>query len=317
MRFKDSCNLPKPILRAIEYMEKSHNPPSDISCTQLIDAPLRSWLKNKYNDYIVEEASDRLWALYGSLAHLVVEKFGKSSGEHAEKTVIADIFGWKVSATLDYVLEGEKLIDYKFTSVWSTAEGVKPEWEAQLNVGLYLSRNCNDEKMREIGKNIHKLEICALFRDWSPRNSDEFPNKIQPLAVSVWSNEKAKAYVEGRVKLHQAASNTDVIPPICSDQERWMSDFAIMSKKKKNAMKAKIKTREEAEQLLTELGGDYIREAKPKRCADYCSYGKQGFCPYWDGFAQETRVEPVIASAPKESPLDDPDHKRKEGGPNV
>jgi len=317
MKFKDSHGLPLPIKKAIEWQEQSHKTTSDVSCTTLIDSPLRVWLRERYYKHIVEEYGDRLWALYGTLAHLVVEKFGASETAHVEKEVTADIFGWKVSAQLDYVLEGERLIDYKFTSIWSTIDGVKPEWEAQLNVGLYLLRNCNDEKMRDIGKSIHKLEICALFRDWTLRESEKFPNKIQPLAVSVWSNEKAKAYVEGRVKLHQAASNTDVIPPICSDQERWMSDFAIMSKKKKNAMKAKIKTREEAEQLLAELGGDYIREAKPKRCADYCSYGKQGFCPYWDGFAQETRAEPVVAEKPKETTFDDPDHKRKEGGPNV
>ena len=228
--------------------------------------------------------------------------------------------GWKVSAKVDYLKKGDCLSDYKFTSVWSTAEGVKPEWERQLNVGLWILRHDENEQTRKIGLSIKRLEIVALFRDWVPSIGDKFETEAVTLPVKAWSDKTTEAYVLERVKLHQeAVKDLGKIPPICSDSERWMSDFAVMSKTKKNALKAKIKTREEAEQIMKEIGGDYIREASPKRCQEtkagertrcYCKYAQNNYCPYWDGFSQSLRSVPVIMAG---GTATDPDQKRKDG----
>jgi len=311
MQFIDSNNLPAPIKRAIEWQEKSHNPKSDISNTTMIDSPLRVWLRKKYYPFLVEEYSDRLWALYGTLAHLIVEKFGGTENEHVERDVTALVNGWVVSTRIDYVKEEDDLLDYKFTSVWSTAEGVKIEWERQTNVALWLLRHSAEEKDNQIAEGIKHLKICAMFRDWTPSISDKFPTKILTLSVPMWSDEQAGAYVLERVKLHQEATkDLNVIPPICSDSERWMSDFAIMKEGRKNALKAKIKTREAAEEMMESVGGDSIREAKPKRCLGYCLYAKMGFCPYWDTASATAKEIPEIASIPEDEP--DPDKSRKD-----
>lgn len=325
MKLTNRFGLPMPVFRAIEAQEIAHKSNADISCTALIDSPLRFWLLRNYYSQLEEDASDRLWALYGSLAHLVAEKYGKAEKDtHVERQVIADVLGWKVSAILDYVLEGEVLSDYKFTSCWATTEGVKPEWEAQLNVGLWLMRHSNDEVLAKVGAAIKRLEIIALFRDWVPSNADKFPNKVEVLKVKVWSEADAKRYIEERVKLHQAAKDKTFengqVPPICTDKERWMSDFAIMLKSKKTAIKAKIKTREEAQQWLEQLGGDYIREAKPRRCEEYCTYAKCGFCPWFDYESKTTRTEPLLSASPNPNDCGtatDPDHKRKDGNNGV
>jgi hypothetical protein len=320
MKLTNKFGLPMPIFRAIEGQEKSHKSNADISCTALIDSPLRYWLLRHYYDRLEEDASDRLWALYGSLVHLVAEKHGKAEKDtHVERQVIADVLGWKVSAILDYLLEGDRLSDYKFTSVWATMNGVKPEWESQLNVGLWLMRHGNDEAMIKIGAGIKRLEIVALFRDWVPSNADKFPNKVEVLPVKIWSDAEAKRYIEERVKLHQAAKAKAIdggsVPPICTDTERWMSDFAICLNSKKTALKAKIKTRAEAEEWLQKLGGDYIREAKPRRCEEYCSYSRNGFCPWYDFESKTTRTEPLVPE--KDCVANDPDHLRKDGNNGV
>jgi len=79
-----------------------------------------------------------------------------------------------------------------------------------------------------------------------------------------------------------------------------MKDFAVMKEGRKNAVKAKIKTREEAERWMIDLGCDSIREAIPKRCSEYCVFSKCGFCPWYDIKTNETRTEPVMAEVPKE-----------------
>lgn len=310
MKLTNRYGLPEPVYQAILFQEQAHKSNADVSCTRLIDSPLRAWLGHKYYDQLKEDASDRMWALYGSLAHDVVSRFGKGIGEHVEKQVITTALGWKVSAILDYMLVGDKLSDYKFTSCWSTLGGVKPEWEAQLNVILQIMRNCDDAHMKEVSKGIKKLEIVALFRDWVPSNADKFPNKVEVMPVKMWDAKKAQDYIEERVRLHQEARKGDGCPPICTDEERWMSDFAVCLNSKKTALKAKIKTREEAEHWKTELGADYIREAKPRRCEEYCSYSRNGVCPWYDYQSKTTRTEPVVADVISGTAAD-PDTQRK------
>ncbi len=333
MKFVDSFNLPAPLKRALEWQSTSHQTDADITCTSLIDSPLLFHLKKRYGNEITVEYADKLWMLYGTIAHSILENHSDpKAGEHVECKVATMIAGWKVEAKLDFLLEGDCLTDYKFCSVWTTADGVKMEWERQLNVGLWLMRHdMNNPKIADTGQHVKKLQICALYRDWAPRIADKFPAEVQTLEVPVWSETRAKAYIEERVALHQAvAKNPEAVPPICSDSERWMDDFAVMSRKNPGrAMKAKIKTREEAEQWMEKLGGDYIREAKPRRCLRsemvtfpprqrcYCDYGNQGFCPWWDADKQETRETPVpLKPVASESCLDDPDHMRKDG-PNL
>jgi hypothetical protein len=318
MKFIDSSGkLPGPLKRAIEFQEKAHNPKSDISCTGLISSPLLFWLRKKYYDQITEDYRDRLWALYGSLVHSIVERFGKSEdgSQHVERTVMTDVLGWKVSAQLDYLKTGESLTDWKFTSCWATMNGVKPEWTRQLNVCLWILRHADDEESRKIGAAIKRLEICAIFRDWVPSNQDKFPNNIEVLPVKVWSDAESKRYIEERVALHQAAANTEGVPPCCTDEERWKSDFAVCLNNKKTALKAKIKTREEAEHWMKELGADYIREAKPRRCEEYCVYAKSSLCPWYDYEAKTTRTEPLLPE--KDSVATDTDSQNRKDGPNV
>jgi len=314
MRFVDSYMLPDPIKRAVEWQEKSHNPASDVSCTTLIDSPLRVWLKRNYYDQIVEEYSDRLWALYGTLAHLVVEKFGGADDEQVECEAIVVVNGWKVSAKMDYIKSGDVLTDYKFTSVWSTAEGLKIEWERQTNVGLWLLRHSPDEKLRKLGESIKRMEVCAMFRDWVPSIQDKFPTKIATIPAPIWDDAYAENYIMERVQLHQnAVADLKTPPPPCSDKERWVKGFAVMKDGRKNAIKAKIKTFEEAEKLMADLGGTHIRESESTRCLRYCTYGAQGFCPWWDVDNKELREAPMVRTEAPDTATD-PDHIRKSEG---
>lgn len=292
MRFTDSIGIPAPIRRAIEWQVQAHNPDSDISCTVLIGPPLLRWLRKRYEKHIVQDYRKLLWVLHGSLIHLLLEKFGEGvDAELVEKEVRTTIMGWVVSAKLDYVKEGDCLTDYKYTSVWAAKDGVKDEWTAQLNVGLFLLRA--DPTTAQIGESIKKLNICIWFRDWRTSEQETFPNEIDVLPVEVWPRAKTIAYIEERIRLHQAADN-DSIPPICTDTERWVGEYAIMKNSSKRAVRAGYKTREEAEEARIAFKCDYIREARPKRCVAYCAYGQNGFCPHWNPETQETQQTPVI-----------------------
>ena len=323
MKFVDSFSFPAPVKAAIEWQAHAHNPDSDISCTGLIDSPLVYWLKKKYYDVVREEYADALFRLNGTLMHLVLERFGEAAGAgHLELDVAAMVLGWKVSAKLDNVLAGDMLADYKYTSAWAVASGVKPEWERQLNVGLWIMRHDENKDNREIGASVKRLEICALLKDFGSRlmrekkfdGTPQFPCGLMRLPVIMWDDAFTENYIEERVALHKAAAMPDGgVPAMCSDDERWMKDFAVMKEGSKRAMKAGIKTREEAEEWMEKLGGTSIRESIPMRCSTYCVFAKplNKMCPYWDTDNQCVRSQPVLFN---DSPVsENPDHKRKDG----
>ena len=314
MKFVDSIGIPAPIRRAVEWQTSSHNPKSDISCTTVIGPPLLRWLRKRYEKDIVQDYRQLLWVLHGSLIHLLLEKFGGVDAELVEKEVKTTIESWVVSAKIDYVKEGDSLVDYKYTSVWAAKDGVKDEWTAQLNIGLFLLRE--DASTAEIGKAIKKLAICIWYRDWRTSEKESFPNEIDMLPVEVWSREKTLAYITERVKLHQAADG-DSIPPICTDKERWIGNYAIMKNSSKRAVRAGFKTRVEAEEALATFKCDYIREATPKRCVGYCAYGACGFCPWWNPETQTTRETPVLKDSYDDKTAKRDNEARKGDGPNV
>ena len=51
----------------------------DISATKLIDSPQRRVLYGKYKDFVVEDVSDRVWAVMGQAVHTVLERAGTSA----------------------------------------------------------------------------------------------------------------------------------------------------------------------------------------------------------------------------------------------
>jgi hypothetical protein len=119
MQITNDANLPEPLYQAIVAQQQQHSGggEADISCTQLIDTPLIAWMWRNYGDQVVEDASDRLWALYGSIAHSVLEGYA-GAGQHVETEAIATLDGMRVSGHLDLLVMPDGTIqDYKFTSL--------------------------------------------------------------------------------------------------------------------------------------------------------------------------------------------------------
>lgn len=245
MQITNNHKLPEPLYQAIVAQSKAHSVgAADLSCTELIDSPLIRWLWREHGDEVVEDAGDRLWPLYGSIAHSIMEKY-QGEGHHIETEAIAQVGALKISGHIDLIVFPDgTLQDYKFTSGWSIEDAikkgmVKPEWERQLNVYRYLLKHDPFINLPPISR----LQIVAMIRDYGPRHS----SKLQPveiLEVPVWTDEDTQAYMEERVKLHLVAMGPDV-PPQCSPAERWEN-----------------------------------YKGESKRCEGYCPFGKQGLCPY-------------------------------------
>ena len=283
MKITNTTNLPDALVQAITNDPYPAGKTGDISATRLIDAPRIRVLTKRHNHEIEEDASDRIWALFGQAVHAILER-GHTVFEPAiaERRLFAEAEGWQVSGQFDRLglLEGGVLQDYKTTSVWSVIHGAKPEWENQLNVLAWLARRNKID--------VARLEIVALLRDWSrskARAGGNYPShQVKVLPVPMWSDAEATDYVKNRVRRHQSAEYLpdDDLPP-CTPAERWQGAdvFAVKKPGRKSAVKLHDTT-EAAEAHAAELGGAHFVEHRPGvsvRCADYCAVA--AFCNQW------------------------------------
>jgi len=287
MKFTNKLGLPQAIVNAV-CNDPYNCGDSDITVTGLIAPPRQKALISLHGDEIVEDASDRIFCLYGSLIHELLERAGGT--DLKEMRLFTERNGWKISGAFDSMtIESGVLRDYKFTTLYSVRDGYKDEWEQQLNL---LALLCRENWLA-----VKKIQIVALLRDWSQgdakRNPDHPQTPVVVVDIPLWDEAKAEAYLFERVKLHQEARAGEL--PLCSDLERWKAGdkWALMKKGGKKAKKLYMSEAEAGSACADAGAGHYVepRKGEAKRCAGYCSVAQ--FCSQW---------QEELAKAPKTEP---------------
>jgi hypothetical protein len=278
MRITNDLNLPAPLIAAVS---KTRQPVAgQISVTELIGPPQIRALIIKHWDEITEDASERLWAAVGSLMHQMLESHADIPRHQAERTLSTVVEGFNVTGTFDLYYEEGVLTDYKFVSVWTTMNGVKDEWEQQLNLYAHL--------LKLAGARVETIQIVAIYRDWTKSKAfdSNYPStQVQTFAVPLWTSEAAESFLSERVRLHMKAEAGEVPP--CTPDERWErpTRHAVMKRGQKRAVRV-FDTYEEAEVNLTKAGL-YVEERKGAsvRCESYCRVAS--FCPQYASMREE------------------------------
>ena len=278
MQITNKNNLPEPLVRAVKndpYFQDGH-----ISATGILSPIQQRILKERYSDKIVEDASDLLWALFGSNFHHVLERAAMDG--LIEKRVSMQVGDYKVTGQADLLVK-KKLSDYKFTSVYAVADGVKQEWEDQINIYKALYEHN--------GYGVDSGEIVAIFRDWSKLKAKfdpEYPQyQVMVLPVLTSPAFETVEWMEGRLnELTLAKSLSDSDLPPCTDEETWAKPAVYAVKKNKNKRAVKLhKSEDAAQQMCDDKNGKkdkYWIEYRPPtytRCENYCSVAP--FCYQW------------------------------------
>lgn len=296
MRYTNKDNLPEPVYQAI--LNRPYNREgADISVTGLINPPRVFQMVERMGDSLEQEASESLAAFFGSAMHTVFQWAAHSLNSEdwvIEHRFHTRVLGWNISGQVDLIQKSSKLLqDYKTCSRWVATFGAKDEWEQQLNVYRWMA-SLPSEKWPD-GLHIDRLEVFAWFKDWSKENTlrdHQYPRKgFEVIKIPTWTLEKAKLYVEDRVRVHQAAAllATDHLP-LCTEEERWQKagEFAVMVGKEKRSRR-NVGSKTDALQWMAEnLNPSDLTKARidgrpsePKRCRLYCpvrfdcDYGKK------------------------------------------
>lgn len=274
MKLTNKLNLPQPIVDAVKndgYTKSG----ADISVTELLLPPMLRALQVKHAEETEEDVSDRIFSLLGQTVHGILER-SESEGV-AERRLSITVSGWVISGGMDrFVAKDGLLQDYKLTTVYKTLGGKLPEeWVKQLNVYA--------EILRQNGEEVKKLEIVAIYRDWSKGNARreaDYPKRqVEVVSVPLIPSEEVSAFIKQRVEEHQAAQTGDFKP--CTAEERWARPdvWALMQDGKERAKKLYYKEGD----APTALKADEYVQHRPGtsiRCEDYCSVKK--FCSYYN-----------------------------------
>ena len=290
MKLTNIHNLPEQIER-FAASDKYSKGDADISVTTLIDAPRIHQLRELYKNHLSYDLSDRVWSLFGTAVHHVLESGDTPHDAVHEERLFTTFAGWTISGAID-VQKSEpdgsvSVMDYKVCSIWSVLSD-KPEWERQLNCYAWLVR-----RVKQVP--VSKLSICAFIRDWSRRKASydsSYPQSpIAVIDVPVWDSEVAEAYVEERVRSHQDTQQRfDFEDPLprCTDEERWMkpSKWAVMKEGRKTAVKLFNSQKEAEVYIATTKSANALsidhRKGEFTRCKEnFC--GVAEFCEQYKG----------------------------------
>lgn len=288
MHYTNKNNLPAGIYEALikDTYDGVKDEQDSISISALINPPLQRQLYIKHNSAIVEDASDRLWSVFGSAVHSILGNIS-DSGRLKEHRLTQVVDGIKVNGQPDlFDIKNGILEDYKVTSVWSlvfSGESGKVEWERQLNCYAWL--------LRKNSYTVNKMQIIAILRDWNKSNAqkdEDYPRSpIQIIQIKDWGFVEQERYIMERVALHKSAQTVGAEhTPICGESDRWFKagKFAVQEEGKAKATKL-TDTKEEAEKFvsgMTEKARKNVtiieRKGIDTKCANYCSVAK--FCSY-------------------------------------
>ena len=94
----NKLNLPLAVVKAVTNDPYTRGD-SDISVTQLISPPYQRRLRQTVEP--VEDVAERLFSLYGQLAHGLLERAGLKVGSNVETRLFTEVSGWKVSGQYD------------------------------------------------------------------------------------------------------------------------------------------------------------------------------------------------------------------------
>ncbi len=283
MNITNDLNLPQPLVTAIandDYVKGD----CEFSTTELISPPRITQLRRRHQGEIGEDASDRIFSLFGRAIHSILEH---SSGDAyiVEKRYFMKYAGVRVGGQIDlFDWQTKTLQDWKITSYHAVSGEIKPEWVQQMNINALIL------KSNQIP--VEKLEIVAIFRDWSKmmafRRSDYPERQVQVIKIPFWSQLEAEQFLESRLRIHQAARDSEKTHlPLCTPEERWRKSdkWALMKKGAKKAIKL-YETSEQAEAAELNANPDrrpgaYYVEGRPgedTRCLFYCPVAR--FCDY-------------------------------------
>ena len=287
----NSLNLPQPFVNAVKSNHRYT--PKRYSVTDVLGGTCEAVLKRRHDSDITEDVSQRIWALFGTAVHKVLEQAEATDTQLQEQWFSVHVQdGYRVSGIFDLYDEATKTVtDWKMTSCWTILFGDFEKWRRQTLIYCWM--------LERSGFEARRGEIVAILRDHSMRKAKterDYPK--HPVFRVGWdfTDEDmrwAERYVSDwltAVAFQEKLPDDELEP--CSPEDRWHKPdkWAVMEKGRKKALRV-LDSEDAAKEWAISKGIDptdthyYLehREGEDTRCQSYCSVAQ--FCPYGKGLS--------------------------------
>ena len=294
MKITNKLNLPQGLVRAVST--ERHNKKGCISATTLIQGIKQTILTDRHWDELEDDVSDRLWAIWGTAVHTLLEHEGET--DFTELDMSHNVRNVKVTGRIDnYDMQKGIICDYKTASVYKIRLNDFSDWKKQgLIYAWLLSKN---------GFTVKKCRFIALLKDHSRTEAmrdSQYPQKpvyVYEFPVNFMELLKIDVYIRNKVDEYEQYSSfkDDDIPP-CTSEERWERPpkFAVMKNGNKRAVRLFDKSKD-AELMVTEKGENHFiefRQGESVKCRSFCLCSS--FCNFCKDLAAADKTELAMAA---------------------
>ena len=279
MRVTNKINLPAAFVRATST--DRHNAAGCFSATTLNKGAKEIILTDRHWDEIETDASDNVWAIFGTAVHAILEN-QPDNNFHEEKFKVPVSKSFVTGQVDSYDMENKTIYDWKTASVWKIQYKDFTDWKAQGLTYAYL--------MQQSGLEVKRCKFVALLKDHSKskaRTDSSYPQSpvyIYEFEVTAQDLAATKERIEKKVAEIESAyllGDDDIEP--CTADERWADNdkFAVMKNGRKTAVKL-FDNQADADAYAGELGNAHYVEHRPaisRKCVDYCNCKE--FCSFY------------------------------------
>lgn len=230
MKIINKSGVPEIVFKYLEhdFYDGKKGDPKVISATTLLKPVQEILLTTRHYDEIEVDAIDRMWAMFGSGIHAILEHSKLSDMQ--EQRIKVDIDGVTLSGKFDLIYGGH-MTDFKVTSAWTLVyDSRKDEWTKQLSIYRWLYWKETGKLTTESAiKLSDEAYVIAILRDWdAKRVSGKYPElPIVQIPLNLLSIEKTEEGIKSKLKLiKEAGSKMDGQLPPCTDEQRWWNEKA-------------------------------------------------------------------------------------------
>lgn len=278
MIITNKFGLPEAMVRAVET--SPHNSEGSLSATTLLRGIKETVLTKRHWSSLEDDVSDRIWALFGTAVHSLLEHEGETEVCEEQLSFIVDDI--KITGRLDnYCLQSGTVTDYKTASVWKVKFNDFSDWEKQGMIYAWL--------LKKAGFEPKKLRFVAMLKDHSKTEAGrtssypQSPIHIVEFEVNDAKHDWIEKFIIGKVAEYKQAQELgdDEIEP-CTEEERWAkpTKWAVVKKGAKRATKLCDTEQEAIDYIGVQKDFEIeYRAGESTKCISYCSCNK--YCNFY------------------------------------
>lgn len=282
----NKLGLPQPFVDAAT----SHHEykPNRYSVTEVLGGTCEAILKRRHQGEGEEDVSDRVWAIFGTAVHKVLQEAEATDTQLQEEWFSVLINGvHELSGIFDLYDDATGTVtDWKVTG---TIKWQKQEFEDyRLQTLIYCWM------LRQKGLNASRGEVVMMLRDWvksKARFDDEYPQCAVQKVTWEFTEQDFIAVEQYVYDWFKTVQEQEKLPDQglrpCSPSNRWHRDdkWAVVKNGVKRATRV-LDNEDEADEMCAQLsektGKSYhveYRKGEDVRCEMYCSVSFA--CPFF------------------------------------